>query len=103
MSYRKDGGVRTQAGAATRLLLQAAFSLIEIMVVMGLLTVIILGLMMMFNQTKKAFTAGMTQVDVLENGRTVTEMIARELSQIVPNGMHGRSNSPNFSVILPTV
>jgi hypothetical protein len=41
------------------------FSLIEIMVTVGLLTFIILGLLLMFNQTQRAFRTGMTQTDVL--------------------------------------
>jgi type II secretory pathway pseudopilin PulG len=61
-----------------------AFSLIEILVVIGLLSLIILGLLAMFNQTQRAFRTGMTQVDVLEAGRAATDMIARELSQITP-------------------
>jgi hypothetical protein len=81
--------------------LQAAFSLVEIMVVMGLLTVIILGLLLMFNQTQRAFRTGMTQVDVLENGRTITEMLARELSQMTPQGYARTSNTLNFYVVLP--
>jgi len=61
-----------------------AFSLIEILVVVALLSFIILGLVAMFDQTKRAFTQGMTQVDVLESGRAASEMISRELSQMVP-------------------
>jgi prepilin-type N-terminal cleavage/methylation domain-containing protein len=61
-----------------------AFSLIEILVVIALLSFIILGLMAMFDQTKRAFTTGMTQVDVLENGRAALEIMSREVSQMVP-------------------
>lgn len=59
------------------------FSLIEILVVVALLSVIILGLLAMFDQTKRAFTTGLTQVDVLESGRAAMEMMTRELSQMV--------------------
>jgi prepilin-type N-terminal cleavage/methylation domain-containing protein len=75
--------------AATR-----GFSLIEILVVIGLLSVIILGLLTMFNQTQRAFRTGMTQVDVLAAGRAATEMIARELSQMTPASYS--SNAVNF-------
>jgi hypothetical protein len=61
-----------------------AFSLIEILVVVALLSFIILGLLAMFDQTKRAFTTGMTQVDVLESGRAAMEIISREVSQICP-------------------
>jgi hypothetical protein len=60
--------------------------LIEIMVVVALLSVIILGLVAMFNQTRRAFTSTMTQVDVLGSGRNAADLIAREMEQITPAG-----------------
>jgi hypothetical protein len=65
--------------------LRRAFSLIEIMVTVGLLTFIILGLLLMFNQTQRAFRAGMTQTDVLEAGRATMDLLARELEQMSPS------------------
>ncbi len=62
----------------------AAFTLIEVMIAVVLMSVIILGLMAMFSQTQRALRAGMTQTDALEGGRMATEMISRELEQIVP-------------------
>lgn len=64
---------------------QTAFSLIELMVTITLLSVIMLGLLLMFNQTQRAFKNGMTQADVLESGRAVTDMITRELVQMAPS------------------
>jgi type II secretory pathway pseudopilin PulG len=61
-----------------------AFSLIEILVVVALLAFIILGLVAMFDQTKRAFTKGMTQVDVLEAGRAAIEILSRDVSQMYP-------------------
>jgi len=58
-----------------------AFSLVEILVTISLLSFIVLGLLMMFNQTQRAFRMSMTQVDVLESGRAVTDMLSRELEQ----------------------
>ncbi len=69
-----------------RLLVVAAFTLVEIMVVMVLLSVIVLGLMVMFTQTQKAFRAGMTQTDQLEGGRMFSELLLRDLEQIQPSG-----------------
>jgi len=63
---------------------QSAFSLIEVMVAIGLLTFIIVGLLMMFQQTQRAFRASMTQTDVLEGGRSLLDMISRDLEQAVP-------------------
>ena len=74
------------------------FSLIEIMVTVTLLAVIILGLVTMFNQTQRAFTTSLNQVDVLEGGRTACDMIARELEQNIPSYY---SLVYNFDVIPP--
>ncbi len=70
-----------------------AFSLIEILVVVALLSVIIIGLVAMFGQVQRAFRTGMTQVDVLEGGRATTDLLARDLVSITPS--HG-SNAVNF-------
>jgi len=63
----------------------SGFSLIEVMVTVSLLTVIILGLLLMFNQTQRAFRTGMTQTDVLEAGRATMDMLAREMEQMTPS------------------
>lgn len=57
------------------------FSLVEILVAVSLLAFIVVGLLMMFNQTQRAFRLSMTQVDVLESGRMVTDMLSREIEQ----------------------
>lgn len=63
-----------------------AFSLIEVLVVTGLLSVIIIGLVMMFAQTQRAYKLGTTQVDVLEGGRMATDLITRDLQQCAASG-----------------
>jgi hypothetical protein len=55
------------------------------MVTIALLSFIILGLLAMFNQTQRAFRSSMTQVDVLEAGRAVVDMVARDVEQMVPS------------------
>ena len=52
------------------------------MVAVTLLSVIVLGLLAMFDQTQKAFRTSMTQTDVLQAGRALQEMLTRELTQI---------------------
>jgi prepilin-type N-terminal cleavage/methylation domain-containing protein len=74
-----------------------AFSLIEVMVAVTLLTVIIVGLLMMFNETQKAFRGSITQTDVLEAGRAASEMLAQELEQVAATHL----NATNFFVLLP--
>ncbi len=80
----------------------AAFSLIEILVVIALLSIIVLGLMAMFSQTQKAFRAGLSQTDVLASGRLATDMLGRELEQITPAYQFGTNfDSPNFYAQIP--
>lgn len=82
------------AGAIRR---RAAFSLIEVLVVTGLLSVIILGLVLMFSQTQRAYKLGTTQVDVLEGGRMVTDIMTRDLQQLTPAKLSA-TNVLNFYV-----
>ena len=76
----------------------SAFTLIEIMVVILLLTVIVLGLMAMFDETQRAFRAGMAQTDVMEGGRMFNDQISRELEQITPSY---ENNGLNFFAEVP--
>lgn len=71
---------------------QSAFSLLEIMVAVGLLAVIIVGLLAMFYQTERAFRSGITQVDVLEAGRAAVELVARELREMKAADIPGVTN-----------
>ena len=73
----KNNHAREPLGPSAR-----AFSLLEILVAVGLLSVIIVGLMAMFYQTEKAFRMGTRQVDVLESGRSVMELLVRELQEM---------------------
>lgn len=79
---------------------RAAFSLVEILIVTGMLSVIILGLVAMFGQTQRAFRLGMTQVDVLEGGRMATELMHRELEQMTPAYQPRVGRLPNNAPIL---
>jgi type II secretory pathway component PulJ len=75
-----------------------AFSLVELLVVITLLSLIVLVLMAVFSSTQRAFRAAVTQTDVLEGSRATMEMIAADLRTITPSG--GVSNGPvNLSVL----
>jgi type II secretory pathway pseudopilin PulG len=75
----------------------AAFSLIEILVVVSLLTIIILGLTFMFSQTQKALLSTTTQVDFLESGRAAADLLRSDLEQITPLPV----NEVSFLLVLP--
>lgn len=70
-----------------------AFSLIEIMVSVSLLSVIIVGLLLMFYQVQRAFRAGTTQVDILEGGRATMNILVRDLQEMTACRL---TNSPNI-------
>src|SRR4051795_11500139 len=59
-----------------------AFSLVEVMVAVGLLAFIIVGLLAMFYQTQRAFRSSATQTDVLEAGRAAMQIIRQDLQAI---------------------
>ena len=69
----------TEAYLSTR-----GFSLVEIMVTVSLLTFIVLGLLLMFNQTQRAFRTTMTQSDVLEAARSTMDLVSRDLETMAP-------------------
>jgi prepilin-type N-terminal cleavage/methylation domain-containing protein len=62
-----------------------AFSLVEVLVVVTLLSLIVLALMAVFNSTQRAFRASITQTDVLESGRAAMDLIATDLRQMSPS------------------
>ena len=63
-----------------------AFSLIEIMVVVGLLSLIVVALMAVFSSTQRAFRSGVTQTDVMEGARAAVELITTDLHGLAPSG-----------------
>ena len=79
----------------------AAFSLIELMIVMVLLSVIVLGLLAVFNQTQRAFKTGMAQGDVMEGGRATMDLIIRDLEQMSYAPRVNGSNMINFQSFTP--
>jgi type II secretory pathway pseudopilin PulG len=67
-----------------------AFTLVEVLVVMVLLSLIVLALMAVFSSTQNAFRASVTQTDVLEGGRAAMDLITGDLREMTPS--FGRSN-----------
>jgi type II secretory pathway component PulJ len=86
-------GLRLRVRSANRA--RRAFSLIEILVVVTLLSVIIIGLVAMFSTTQKALLSSTTQVDLLETGRATMDMVGRDLEQMTPS----YTNARNFSLV----
>ncbi|HEY1662291.1 MAG TPA: hypothetical protein VGI03_07720 [Verrucomicrobiae bacterium] len=75
-----------------------AFTLVEVIVVMGLLLLIVTALMAVFSNTQRAFRSSITQSDILENGRATMEMIAQDLRGMTPS--YGYSEGTNNALLL---
>lgn len=69
-----------------------AFTLVEILVAMALMSLIVLALMAVFNGTQTAFRAGLTQTDVLEPGRATMDLIKSDLETMTPSLGLGTTN-----------
>ena len=77
----------------------SAFTLIEVMVVVVLLSLIVLALMAVFNSTQAAFRASVTQADVLESGRAVMDQMTADLRVMSPSfGRYDLANYANDAV-----
>jgi prepilin-type N-terminal cleavage/methylation domain-containing protein len=75
--------------------LRRAFTLVEVMVVMVLLSLIVFALMAVFNGAQNAFRASVTQTDVLEGGRAAMDLITEDLREMSPS--RGRSTNSLLS------
>ena len=77
--------VEGRKGGARRSSIADAFTLIEVMVVMTLLSLIVFALMAVFNTTQSAFRTSVTQSDILEGGRSTMDLMAGDLRQMAPS------------------
>jgi len=77
----------------------SGFSLIELMVAVTVLAMITVALMVVLNQTQRVLRGSTSQVDVLETGRSVLDMIDRELREFRPASKY-TGEVPTFIVIL---
>jgi len=82
----------TSGGWRVASVTRRAFTLVEILVVVVLMSLIILALMAVFNSTQAAFRASITQTDVLEGGRSVMALIKNDLESVTPSYL----NATNF-------
>jgi prepilin-type N-terminal cleavage/methylation domain-containing protein len=92
LAYHEPVGPERRASGRLR---NRAFSLIEVLVAVALMSVIVLGLLVMFSETQRAFRMGVTQSDVMESGRAALEMMSREMEQAQATDL---GNAINFYV-----
>jgi type II secretory pathway component PulJ len=79
----EDGPLRRRRSSAA--LPTSAFTLVEILVVVVLMSFIVLALMAVFNTTQAAFRASLTQTDVLEGGRSVIGLLKSDFETMTPS------------------
>jgi hypothetical protein len=69
-----------------------AFTVLELMVAIGAMTLIVLVLYSLFDQTQRAMRGNVAQVDVLEGARATMEMLTSDIEQLAPSGVAGCTN-----------
>ncbi len=77
---------------------RSALSLIEIMVAVTLLSLIVIGLLAVFNHTSRALRAANNQTDVFEGARAVVDLVERDLA-----GLTATSQTNVFNVYATNV
>ncbi len=73
--------------------IRRAFTLVEVMVVVVLLSLIVIALMAVFNTTQSAFRSSVTQAGVLESGRAAMDLMAEDLRAMAPSGENYTNNT----------
>jgi hypothetical protein len=87
----RGGGCAGTGAAKVR-----AFTVLELLLSITILTIIMVALYSVFDHTQRAFRGSITQVDVTESGRAAMDLISRDLEQAVYTGL----NATNFAVQL---
>jgi len=77
-----------------------AFTLVEVMLVVVLLSLIVYALMAVFSSTQAAFRSGVTQAGVLDDGRAAMDLIASDLRAMTPSHDRGVGGAANFYVLV---
>jgi len=69
-----------------------AFTIVELLVSISILTLIVLVLYGLFDQVQKALRSNVAQIDVHEGGRAGMELLSREMEQIQAGNRAGITN-----------
>jgi hypothetical protein len=77
----------SSAKTVTTIRRKEAFSLVELLLAVSLMSLIVFGLYSMFNETQKALRTNVKQVDVLESGRAAIELLVRDIEQATSPGL----------------
>lgn len=80
-----------------------AFTLVEILVVLALLSLIVFALMAVFSGTQKAFRESLTQTDTLEGGRAVMDLMVADVANMTPSDGINNSVPTTLANGIPSV
>ncbi|MBU6399021.1 MAG: hypothetical protein KGS61_01760 [Verrucomicrobia bacterium] len=69
-----------------------AFTVLELLLATSLMTIIVVGLFTVFNQTQRALRGNVAQVDVLEAGRAAMDLMVGDLQQCTPSDLYRGTN-----------
>jgi hypothetical protein len=70
---------------------RGAFTVLELLLGVSLLTLIVFGLYSVFDQTQRALRSSVQQVDIFESARAATALIREDVSQYRPAGVPWRA------------
>lgn len=70
----------------------AAFTVIELLLGVSIMTLIVFGLYAVFDQTQKALRSSVQQVDIFEGARAATDLLREDLEQTAAGGVPHRAN-----------
>jgi type II secretory pathway pseudopilin PulG len=93
-----DSSVSQIANRRSQIENSPAFSLIEVLIVVSLMSLIVLALMAVFSSTQRAFRAAVTQTDVLEGSRAAVDLMASDLRGLTPSDNYS-NGAVNFSTL----
>jgi len=102
------GSLRRGLAVRPGRLVGRAFTLVELLVAVSVLTLIVYVLFSIFDKTQRALRSNAAQVDVMEGGRAVMDLLARELEQMAPPldstntiGFYVGMTAPGYVLDLP--
>src|SRR5947207_14260876 len=78
-----------------------AFTLVELLVAISVLTLIVLVLYGLFDQVQRALRGNVAQVDVLEGGRSAMQLMAGELEQMEAGNLPSSTNLDSSLAAVP--
>lgn len=71
---------------------RAAFTVIELLLGVAIMTLIVFGLYAVFDQTQKALRGSVQQVDIFEGARAAVDLLREDLEQAAVGGQPHRAN-----------